>query len=127
MTSRGHEDGEKGGDLRREISRALVELTKETTGRGPGKARTYINENVIVTFLQDTMTKAERTLLDESKEEAVRDLRRLFQGVLREQAVGTVERITGRTVLAFLSDHALDPDYAIEAFVLEPGLTDEGS
>jgi hypothetical protein len=25
-------------------------------------------------------------------------------------------------VLAFLSDHAVDPDYAVEAFVLEPGL-----
>jgi uncharacterized protein YbcI len=122
----GQQDSQ-GGDLRREISRALVELMKETTGRGPGQARTYINENVIVTLLQDTMTKAERTLLDEDKEEAVRDLRRLFQGVLREQAIGTVERITGRTVLAFLSDHALDPDYAIETFVLEPGLTNDGS
>ncbi|OLE36793.1 MAG: hypothetical protein AUG48_06190 [Actinobacteria bacterium 13_1_20CM_3_68_9] len=117
----------QGGDLRREISRALVELMKETTGRGPGRARTYINENVIVTLLRDTMTKAERTLLDEDKDEAVRDLRRLFQGVLREQAIETVQRITGRKVLAFLSDHALDPDYAIETFILEPGLTNDGS
>ena len=117
----------QGGDLRREISRALVELMKETTGRGPGRARTYINENVIVTPLRDTLTKAERTLLDEDKDEAVRDLRRLFQGVLREQAIETVQRITGRKVLAFLSDHALDPDYAIETFILEPGLTNDGS
>ena len=33
-----------------------------------------------------------------------------------------VERLTGSKVLAFLSDHAVDPDYAVEVFVLEPGL-----
>jgi uncharacterized protein YbcI len=114
-----------GGDQRREISRAFVELLKETTGRGPGQAQTYINENVIVTLLRDTMTKAERTLLDEDEDQAVRDLRRLFQGVLRDQAIDVLERVTGRKVVAFLSDHALKPDYAIETFILEPGLTDE--
>src|SRR2546423_10263583 len=86
----------QGGDLRREISRALVELMKETTGRGPGRARTYINENVIVTLLRDTMTKAERTLLDEDKDEAVRDLRRVVQGGVRQEADENVEQNTGR-------------------------------
>ncbi len=110
--------------LNRDISRAMVALFKEAMGRGPGRARTYIEDSLVVTVLHDTMTKAERTLKDENLEDHVRSLRRIFQGTFRDEAIATVERSTGRRVLAFLSDHAVDPDYAIEVFVLEPGLQD---
>jgi uncharacterized protein YbcI len=109
-------------NLNREISRAMVALFKEATGRGPGRARTYIEAGLVVTVLHDTMTKAERTLKDENLEDQVRDLRRIFQGTFRDEAIAVVERLTGAKVLAFLSDHAVDPDYAVEAFILEPGL-----
>jgi uncharacterized protein YbcI len=108
--------------LNRDISRALMAQFKESTGRGPNRARTYIEDNMVVTVLHDTMTKAERTLKAENEEDTVRSLRRIFQGTLRDDAIRAVERLTGRKVLAFLSDHAVEPDYAIEAFVLEPGL-----
>jgi uncharacterized protein YbcI len=108
--------------LNRDISRAIVALFKEATGRGPGRARTYIEDGLVVTVLHDTMTKAERTLKEEQHADQVRSLRRLFQGSFRDEAIAVVERLTGRKVLAFLSDHAVDPDYAVEAFVLEPGL-----
>jgi uncharacterized protein YbcI len=111
--------------LNRDISRALVALFKESTGRGPNRARTYIEDGIVVTVLYDTMTKAEKTLKDEHKEDTVRSLRRIFQGTFRDDAIEIVERLTGRKVVAFLSDHAVDPDYAIEAFVLEPGLGDD--
>jgi uncharacterized protein YbcI len=108
--------------LNRDISRAMVALFKEATGRGPGRARTYIEDGLVVTVLHDTMTKAERTLKEEQHADQIRSLRRLFQGTFRDEAIEVVERLTGRKVLAFLSDHAVDPDYAVEAFVLEPGL-----
>ncbi|HKH14553.1 MAG TPA: Na-translocating system protein MpsC family protein [Solirubrobacterales bacterium] len=107
--------------LNRDISRAMVALFKEAMGRGPGRARTYIEDGVVLTVLHDTMTKAEHTLKDENLEDHVRDLRRIFQGTFREEAIAVVERLTGRKVLAFLSDHAVDPDYAVEVFILEPG------
>src|SRR4051794_13573326 len=110
--------------LNRDISRAIVALFKEAMGRGPGRARTYIEDGVVLTVLHDTMTKAERTLKDENLEDHVRSLRRIFQGTFRDEAIAVVERLTGRKVLAFLSDHAVNPDYAIEAFILEPGLED---
>jgi uncharacterized protein YbcI len=110
--------------LNRDISRALVALFKDATGRGPGRARTYIEDGLVVTVLHDTMTKAERTLKEEEHIDQVRSLRRLFQGTFRDEAIAVVERLTGRKVLAFLSDHAVDPDYAVEAFILEPGLED---
>ncbi|HMC05955.1 MAG TPA: Na-translocating system protein MpsC family protein [Solirubrobacterales bacterium] len=111
--------------LNRDISRAMVALFKESTGRGPNRARTYVEDGIVVTVLYDTMTKAEKTLKEEHKEDTVRSLRRIFQGTFRDDAIEIVERLTGRKVVAFLSDHAVEPDYAIEAFVLEPGLGDE--
>lgn len=111
--------------LNRDISRALVALFKEATGRGPNRARTYIEDSIVVTVLYDTMTKAEKTLKEEDRVDTVRDLRRIFQGTFRAQAIEIIEDLMGRKVLAFLSDHAVDPDYAIEAFVLEPGLGEE--
>ena len=113
-------------NLNRDVSRAMVALFKAATGRGPTRAQTYVEEDLIVTLLFDTMTKAEQTLKEENEEDTVRSLRRIFQGTFREDAIEVVERLTGRKVLAFLSDHAVDPDYAIEAFVLEPGLGGRG-
>jgi uncharacterized protein YbcI len=111
--------------VNRDVSRALVALFKEATGRGPTRARTYVEDGLVVTVLYDTMTTAERTLKEENKEDTVRSLRRIFQGTFRDEAIRIVEQLTGRRVLAFLSDHAVEPDYAIEAFVLEPGFGEE--
>ena len=121
------DEGTPRRDLNREISRSLVAAFKEATGRGPTRPRTYVQDNVVVTVLHDTMTRGEQTLKEEREADAVRDLRRVFQGALRDEAVGAVERLTGRKVLAFLSDHAVDPDYAVEVFVLEPGLGEESN
>ena len=108
------------GNLNREISRSMVALFKEYVGRGPTHARSYVHEDLVVVVLRDTMIKAEKTLADEGEEELVRGVRRVFQGKFREDASSIVERLTGRRVLCFLSDHAIDEDVAIEAFVLKP-------
>jgi uncharacterized protein YbcI len=97
-----------------------VALTKARSGRGPTYARTYINGNLVVTILGGTMTTAEQTLLDQDGgEDRVRDFRRVIDAASRPGAKALVERVTGRKVAACLSDHAVDPDWAIAAFVLE--------
>jgi uncharacterized protein YbcI len=108
------------GRLARDLAREMVALFKEYVGRGPTHARAYLDGDLIAIVLQDTMIKAEKTLADEGEEDLVRGLRRVFQGKFRDDAIAIVERTTGRKVKAFLSDHAIDPDVAIEAFVLEP-------
>jgi uncharacterized protein YbcI len=103
-----------------EISREMVALVKDYLGRGPTRARTYIRDNLVVCLMQDTMTRAEHSLAREQRQDAVRQVRRLFQDTLRGEATAIVERITGRKVISFLSDHDIDPDFAAEVFVLEP-------
>ena len=110
----------RGDSTSREISRAMVGVFKEYVGRGPTVAKTYIHDDLVVCILHDTMTRAEKTLTAEGKSDEVRHLRRSFQTLFRETASREIERIVGRPVIAFLSDHAVEPDWAVEAFVLQP-------
>jgi uncharacterized protein YbcI len=103
----------------RDISREIVGLFKKYVGRGPTYARTYVHDDLVVTILHDTMTRGEQTLKEEDEEEKLRELRKIFQGAFREEAVSAVERATGKRVAAFLSDHAVEPDWSAEVFVME--------
>src|SRR5205807_6599497 len=57
--------------LHRDISRAMIRLTHEYTGRGPTRARTTINGTLVAIILEDTLTKGERTLLEAGQAGAV--------------------------------------------------------
>jgi uncharacterized protein YbcI len=100
------------------ISNATVRLLSEYTGRGPTKAPTYINGDLISVVLQDTLTKGERSLVRGGQEDLVIRTRRAHQVTMRADLVASVEEITGRSVLAFLSSNHIDPDYAVESFVM---------
>jgi len=106
------------------ISREMVALMKDYFGRGPTKARTYMRDNLIVVIMEDTMTKAELTLVRSGNIREVRDLRRLFQETIRDDACELVERLSGRTVAAYMSDHDTERDVAAEIFVLDPASGD---
>ena len=107
------------GSMSAAISNACVKLLNEYTGRGPTKAKTLINTDVITVVLRDTMTKAERTLAANGDGQFVLDLRHRFQHAMRDDLVAIVEQISGRRVTAFMSDNHIDPDLAVETFILE--------
>jgi uncharacterized protein YbcI len=107
------------GELSAALSNAIVALFAEYTGRGATQSRTYVHENLIVTVLHDSMTKGERSLVRDGKEEAVLAIRRSYQESMRAELIEIVERLTGRTVSAFMSSNHVNPDVAIESFVLE--------
>jgi len=65
------------------------------------------------------LTKGERSLIAAGKQTAVVEMRRSFQEVVRADPVAEVERITGRKVIAFISANHLDPNHAIESYVLD--------
>lgn len=108
------------GSIASAISGAVVQLMREYTGRGPTKARTYINDDLITVVLQDTLTMGERSLVRDGEGELVITMRKAFQRTMSSQMIDAVERNSGRSVLAFLSDNHVDPDVAIESFLLAP-------
>ena len=104
------------------ISNAVVRIVHEYTGRGPTKARTSIRDDVVVVALQETLLKAERSLIRDNKAALVVEMRRSFQQTMRAELSAAVAEITGREVIAFMSDSHLEPDYSVEVFVLAPAL-----
>jgi uncharacterized protein YbcI len=108
------------GPLASDISNAVVHLFSEYLGRGPTRVRTVITPNLISVVMEDTLTKAERKLIERGEEQLVIQTRRITQQMMRSDLVNQVESLSGRRVIAFLSDHQADPDFAIENFVLEP-------
>src|SRR3954466_5259909 len=107
------------GSLAAAISNLIVRLFSEYTGRGPNKARTTIRDDVVLCVTQNSMTKGERRLVAEGETDMVVSIRRKFQTTMKDDLVTGVERLTGRNVLSFLSDHDADHDYAAEVFVLD--------
>jgi uncharacterized protein YbcI len=81
--------------------------------------------NHIVAFLEDIYTPVERTLIDAGRHADVQRTRLVFQDAMRERFSESVEEITGRRVIQFMSQVSFDPDMAAEIFVLEPGTTED--
>lgn len=107
------------GSLSAAISKAVVQLMRDLTGRGPTKVRTSIRDNIVLVILEDILTKGEQSLLGAGRVEQVLELRHEFQMAMREQAIEQVSALTGRTVVAMMSANHVDPDLAAEIFVLD--------
>ena len=102
------------------IGNAITRLHRERYGRGATTTRTIFQRNHVVAFLEDIYTPLERTLIDADDWQQVKATRQSFQMAMRPRFVEAVEEITGRNVIAFMSQVHLDPDLAVEIFVLSP-------
>jgi uncharacterized protein YbcI len=102
------------------ISTSAVQLFHEYTGRGPTKAKTVISEDLVTILVADMLTRGERTLVDNDDADEVLQLRHHYQLIMRAELVAVVERQLKRKVIAFMSQNHIDPDLAVEVFVLEP-------
>ena len=72
-------DIEGRGDPRAPISNAMVALKKRFYGKGPERARTYLNDDYVFCAMEGGLTRNEETLVEAGEEEAVRQYRLLFQ------------------------------------------------
>jgi uncharacterized protein YbcI len=102
------------------ISTAAVQVLHEYTGRGPTKAKTVISDNLVTVLLADTLAHGERKLVEAGRSDRVIQLRYDYQMAMRDDLVRIVERQLDRKVIAFMSQNHIDPDFAIEVFVLQP-------
>jgi uncharacterized protein YbcI len=102
------------------ISTSTVQLLHEYTGRGPTKAKTMIDDDVVTVLLADTLTRGERKLVEHDCADQVLSVRAEYQRVMADGLIGIVERQLERKVIAFMSQNHIDPDLAVEVFVLAP-------
>jgi uncharacterized protein YbcI len=110
-----------------DISNAAVALHREHFGRGPGAAKTHVSDNVVLCVLTDVFTPVERTLIDAGQEARVRETRAIHHAATEETYKSRMEVVLGRPVEAHLSTIHVDPDVAVDIFVLGANGADAGS
>ncbi|MBJ7331358.1 MAG: DUF2294 family protein [Solirubrobacteraceae bacterium] len=110
----------RGGQQAAEISNAVVKIVGDHNGRGPTRARTYIGDDVIAVVLEETLTRAERTLVDTGRARVALEAREALHAAAQERLVGEVERISGRHVTVCLAAREVQPDVTVKIFLLEP-------
>ena len=106
------------GKLLSEITNRIVSLMREHDGRGPIKAKTYVLYNLIVCVLSDGFTAIERTMIEGGEPERVLEMRRDFQRMMKDRYSKLIEELTGRKVLAVLSQAHVKPDLTFEMFLM---------
>jgi uncharacterized protein YbcI len=107
------------GEQLAEISNMVVAVYADYLGRGPTKARTYASDGVVTCLLEDTLTRAEQSLIRSGRESAVLEVRNSLQETMREELVKAMEKLTELRVKAMISGTQLDPDVTTQVFVLD--------
>jgi uncharacterized protein YbcI len=108
------------GDVLTAISDGMVALLKEFYGRGPTRAKSYYQDDLVVCVLRGGFSRVEETLLEGGRGLAVIQQRMEFQEVMRERFTGVIEDATGRQVIGFMSGNQQHPDLMCEVFILGP-------
>lgn len=108
-----------GGEQAAAISNAIVKIFAECYGRGPTKAKTYLVDNYVFCVLEDILTTVEQTLVNNGKENLVREVRLTFQDEVADRFTSAVEEIMDRRVVTYHSQVVFNPPMAFEVFVLD--------
>jgi uncharacterized protein YbcI len=108
------------GDVLTAISDGMVGLLKEFYGRGPTRAKSYYEDDLVVCVLRGGFSRVEETLLEGGRGTAVIQQRMEFQEVMRARFTEVIETATGRQVIGFMSGNQQHPDLMCEVFILAP-------
>jgi uncharacterized protein YbcI len=113
------------GEVRNDLSTALVKLYRELFGRGPTTTTTYAFDAGYVTFLRDVLVPHERSLVLSGRTDLVCQARAAIREAERERLIGEVQRVTGRPVLHDSFQFQPERNLAIELF-WTPTSSEEG-
>jgi len=118
----------EGGPLLAMISTRIVGILREHYGRGPMKAKTYQLDDIIVVVMRGSgFTPLEQTIMDSGEPERVIAMREDFQRVMATRYKQTIKELTGRNVVAFLSQAHVEPDITLEIFFMDGPLNGFGA
>jgi uncharacterized protein YbcI len=117
-----------GGQLLAAISNRIVAILREHYGRGPMKAKTYALDDLIVVVMRGSgFTSLEKTIMDSGEPDRVVEMRHDFQRMMTRRFTETIEELTGRNVVAFLSQAHVEPDITMEIFFIDGPLEGFGT
>ena len=98
------------------LSTEVVRTLKDSFGKGPLKAKSYMLDDFLIVVMRGGITVAEQTMLDRGHGDLVRSFRQTYQNELGDELVTKVEMLTGREVLTYQSQILFDPHIVMEIF-----------
>jgi len=105
------------------VTRSMVVLHERYHHRKPVTAKSQLlGGDLLVCVLGGVYTDVEKTLIELQHSTTVQETRSEFQTAMQSKFVDEVERLTGRPVLAFISNSHVGPDLEIELFMLGPAV-----
>jgi uncharacterized protein YbcI len=120
------DQGDRSHSVRSAVSNAMVGLKKDFYGRGPTKAKTFLEDNYVFCVMEGGLTRNEQTLIDRGHQDLVRTYRLRFQEAMEGPTVEAIQRITGRSVIGYHSQIVFNPERAFEIFVLDRPVEESG-
>jgi uncharacterized protein YbcI len=79
-----------------------------------------LGDDLLISVLGGVYTDVEKTMIELQRSTIVQETRSTFQIAMQRRFIDAVESITGRGVLAFISNHHVGPDIEVEVFMLTP-------
>ncbi len=115
----------QGAEMLDAVTEAMVALHERYYHRAPATAKTrLLGDDRLICVLGGVYTDVEKTMIELQRSTIVRETRSAFQTAMQRRFIDQVERICGREVLAFISNHHVGPDIEVEVFMLVPTLPD---
>ncbi len=110
-----------GDELLAAVTSEMVVFHERYHHRIPVTAKTLLlGDDVLICVLAGIYSDVEKTMIEVQRGTLVRQVRSAFQVAMQGRFIATVERLSGREVLAFISDQHVGPDIEIELFMLKP-------
>lgn len=103
------------------VTDSMVILHERYHHRVPVTAKTQLlGGDLLACVLGGVYTDVEKTMIELQRSTVVQETRSVFQNAMQHKFIEAVERLSGRSVLAFISNHHVGPDMEIELFMLAP-------
>ena len=116
-----HSPAEERGNRLCELSNAIVQLYKQTFGRGPTKSRAcFAGPDTLVVLLEDSLTVAERNLAALGQYARLDQSRMLLHAKLENELRAIVERVIERRPIACISGIDASHGLSVEVLTLAP-------
>lgn len=107
-----------GQELLDAVTEALVSLHERYHHRAPVTAKSQmLGDDLLACVMGGVYTEVEKTMIELQRGPVVQETRSAFQQAMQQRFIEEVERLSGREVLAFISNHHVGPDIEIELFV----------
>jgi uncharacterized protein YbcI len=110
-----------GEELLFAVTEAMVLLHQRYHQRTPVTAKTQmLGDDLLACVLGGVYTDVEKTMIELQRSTVVQETRSAFQITMQHKFIDQIERLSGRNVLAFISNQHVGPDIEIELFMLSP-------